>query len=123
MVIVLAISAIPLFSPALATAQDNPLNNNISCENIGGLNCDNQNINDLIVRVIKIMLGIAFAIAVLFLIIGGFYYITARGNEEQAGTGKQTIINALIGIVVIIMSYVIVNVVANLAYNKDASGV
>ena len=113
----------PLVVPHFATAQDNPLNDKVSCQQIGALNCDSPTINELIVRVIRILLGVAFAVAVLFLIIGGFYYITAQGNEEAAGKGKQTVINALIGIVIIIMSYVIVNVIANLAYNRDNQGI
>ncbi len=58
--------------------------------------------------------AITFGIAVLFLIIGGFWYITSAGNEETAAKGKSTVINAIIGIVIIILSYVIINVVSNL---------
>ncbi len=113
----------PVVTPQLAIAQTNPLNRKFACQEQFGQNCDNTSVNDLIVRVIRILLGVAFAVAVLFLIIGGFYYITAQGNEEAAGKGKQTVINALIGIVIIIMSYVIVNVIANLAYRQGDSGI
>jgi hypothetical protein len=41
------------------------------------------------------------------------------GNEESAEKGKGTVLNALIGIVIIILSYVIVNVVANLVTNNN----
>ena len=71
-------------------------------------------LNDLIRRIINIVLTVVGGIAVLFLIVGGFWYLTSGGNEEQAEKGKKTIMNALIGIVVIILSYVIVNVIANL---------
>lgn len=78
-------------------------------------NCQNiRSVNDLIKTIINWLLAIAFAIAVLFLIIGGFQYITSAGNEEAAQKGKSTAINALIGIIIIVLSYVIVNVVANL---------
>lgn len=60
------------------------------------------------------MLGIAFGIAVLFVIIGGFWYVTSAGNEETAEKGRNTVVNAVIGIVIIILSYVIVNVVSSL---------
>ena len=122
MVVVLVLAFAPLYSHH-ALAQSNPLTNNFNCQDAGGLNCDTTNVNDLIVRVIRILLGVAFAIAVLFLIIGGFYYMTARGNEEQSATGRQTVINALIGIVIIIMAYVLVNVIANLAFNRDTTGI
>jgi hypothetical protein len=65
-------------------------------------------------NIIKILLGIAGAVAVLFVLIGGFQYMTSAGNEKAAEAGKTNIFNALIGIVIIILSYVIVNVVVDL---------
>jgi hypothetical protein len=87
-----------------------------------GLRCTDQNINELIAYVINILLGVAFGIAVLFLIIGGFWYITSAGNEETAEKGKNTAVNAIIGIVIIILSYVIVNVVSRLVAGGNAGG-
>jgi heme/copper-type cytochrome/quinol oxidase subunit 2 len=75
--------------------------------------------NQLIVKVINIMLQVAFGIALIFVIVGGYMYITAAGNEEQAGKGRKTITYALIGIVIIVMSYTIVLVVKNLAVKGD----
>lgn len=71
-----------------------------------------ENVNDFIISIINILLGIVGLIAVLFLIIGGFRYVTAGGNEESAESGKKTIINAIIGIVIVILAFVIVRVVA-----------
>lgn len=88
-----------------------------------GLNCSAGNdVNQLIKTVINWLLGIAFGIAVLFLIIGGFWYITSAGNEETAEKGKNTAVNAIIGIVIIILSYVIVNVVSNLVSSSGGGG-
>lgn len=67
----------------------------------------------LVIRVINILLAIAGLIAVIFLIIGGFKYITSGGNEETAEAAKKTITNAIIGIVVIILAFVIVTVISN----------
>ena len=86
-------------------------------------NCNaGTDINSLIRTVINWLLGIAFGIAVLFLIIGGFWYITSAGNEETAEKGKNTAINAIIGIVIVILSYVIVNVIANLVQSTGGGG-
>jgi len=71
------------------------------------------NVSGLLFRVIQIMLAIAGLVAVIFLIIGGFRYITAGGNEEASEAAKKTITNAIIGVVIIILSFVIVRVVAN----------
>ncbi len=99
-----------VITPAFAGAQ---LSKGFQCDPSSGLNCSAGNdVNSLIRTVINWMLSIAFGVAVLFLIIGGFWYITSAGNEETAEKGKGTAVNALIGIVIIILSYVIVNVVA-----------
>lgn len=74
-------------------------------------------LTDFIFRVIQIALGLAGLIAVLFLIIGGFRYITAGGNSDGAENGKKTILNAVIGIIVIILSFVVVRVVSNTLTN------
>lgn len=66
-----------------------------------------------IMKIINIALGLAGLIAVLFLLIGGFRYITSAGNEEVAEQAKKIIINAVIGIVVIILSFVIVRVISS----------
>ena len=68
---------------------------------------------EIILRVIQILLAIAGLVAVIFLIVGGFRYITAGGNEETAESAKKTITNAIIGIVIIILAFVIVRVISN----------
>lgn len=122
-VLVVALTFAPLLVlPTVVDAQQSGISRNFQCDPSTGLNCSaGTNVNQLIRTVINWALGITFAIAVLFLIIGGFWYITAGGNEEQADKGKKTIINALIGVVVIILSYVIVNVVSNLVSNTNVS--
>ena len=115
----LVLTAVLVFSPLLVSAAS--IVNQGVC--VGGLNCTaGGNVNDLIKTVIQWMLGIAFGIAVLFLIIGGFWYITSGGNEETAEKGKNTVVNALIGIVIIVLAFVIVSVVANLVGSAGSGG-
>lgn len=109
-----------MFAPLFVA--DAQINKNFQCDPSTGLRCDqNATINGLIRTVINWLLAIAFGVAVLFLIIGGFWYITSAGNEETAEKGKNTAFNAIIGIVIIILSYVIVNVVSNLISNPNSN--
>ncbi len=57
------------------------------------------------------ILGFAGTIAVLFIIWGGIQYITAAGNEKQAESAKQTLTYAVLGLIVILLAYVIVQLV------------
>ena len=74
---------------------------------------NDTSISGFILKIINIALGVAGLVAVLFLIIGGFRYINSAGNEETAEQAKKIITNAIIGIVVIILSFVIVRVISN----------
>lgn len=82
--------------------------------NAGGTGLpNNSTATGIIMQIINIALAVAGLIAVLFLLIGGFRYITSAGNEETAEQAKKIITNAIIGIVIIILSFVIVRVISN----------
>jgi hypothetical protein len=78
--------------------------------------------NSLLLRVINLILGISFLVAVLFVVIGGFRYIVSAGNDDQAKAGRKTVINAVIGIVLIVLAYVIVSAVSRAASSDCKSG-
>jgi amino acid transporter len=118
MVVVMALALAPFIGIHHADAQ---LNRNFPCDPSTGIRCTETSIPQIFRTIINWALGIAFGVAVIFLIIGGFRYITAGGNEESVEKGKSSVINALIGIVIIVLSYVIVNVVANLVTGNNSS--
>lgn len=67
----------------------------------------------LVTNIIQWILLAAGILAVIFLIYGGVQYIIAGGDQEKAGKGRQTLLNAIIGIVIILVAYVIVRVIQN----------
>lgn len=69
---------------------------------------------ELLNNIKTIALALGGGIAVIFLLIGAFWYFTAFGNEEKANKGKTTIMWAIIGIAVILLSQVIVYTLRNL---------
>ena len=58
--------------------------------------------------IINYFLGFVGLVAVLILIYGGFTMITSQGEEDKFKEGRQMIIYAVIGIVVIVISYTLV---------------
>jgi len=72
---------------------------------------DFRNFGQLMAKFIDILLYFAGAVAVVFLVIGGYQYVTSRGNEEAMEKAKKTITAAIIGIVIIIMAFAIVQIV------------
>ncbi len=57
------------------------------------------------------LLAIAGTIAVLFIIIGGFQYITSAGDPDAIEKAKNTILYAVIGLLACILSYAVINFV------------
>lgn len=66
-------------------------------------------IRKIITGAISWLLIIAGAVAVIYLIYGGLLYITAGGDAEKATKGRTALINAIIGIVIIALAFVIVS--------------
>lgn len=65
------------------------------------------------IAVVEILLRIASLIAVAYVVYGGFRYITSQGDPENAKSARQTIINAIIGLVIAIASASIVSFLGN----------
>lgn len=65
----------------------------------------------LIKRVVNIMLFIIGAVAVIMLIMGGIRYTISGGDQSQVTAAKNTILYAIVGIIVAIFAYAIVNFV------------
>ncbi|MCL5407153.1 MAG: pilin [Patescibacteria group bacterium] len=79
-----------------------------------------NSISAIITRVLGFVLLIAGAIAVIYLIYGGLLYITAGGDAEKATKGRTALVNAIIGIVIIALAYVIVGWVGNIILHGTA---
>ena len=79
----------------------------------GSLGCANT-LPDFLIKIISLLLYFSGILAVLFVVIGGIMYIISGGNEEKVKEAKKTLLNAIIGVVIITMAYAIVSVIMNL---------
>jgi hypothetical protein len=82
----------------------------------------------LIIYIIDILLAVAAILSVLFIIIGGYKYIFSGANEKSSESGKKTVVNALIGLIIIILSFTIITVLSDtissgVSSNSLASGI
>ena len=66
----------------------------------------------------NILLAFGLSIAVIFLIIGGIKYMTSSGDAEKAGSAKGMIINAIIGIIIIMAAAFILALVQGLLFKS-----
>jgi heme/copper-type cytochrome/quinol oxidase subunit 2 len=61
--------------------------------------------------IINYFLGFLGLIAVVMVIYGGVTYVVSAGNDEAIGNAKKIIMYALIGIIIILLSFALVNTV------------
>lgn len=76
-----------------------------------------KSVTDLIKQIINILSVIIGAIAVVMIIIGGFRYVTSAGNAEGTKAARNTILYAIVGLVVVALAQIIVHFVLNTVAN------
>jgi multisubunit Na+/H+ antiporter MnhB subunit len=59
----------------------------------------------------NVLIFVIGAIAVIMLIIGGFRYVVSQGDPASTKAAKDTILYAIVGLIVAILAYAIVNYV------------
>ena len=63
----------------------------------------------IIGNIIKVSLGLVGSVALLLFIYGGLMMMTAAGNSDRVSKGRNTLVWAAIGLIVIFGSYALVN--------------
>lgn len=74
---------------------------------------DGPSVNSIIRTVISFLSFIIGFIAVIMVIIGGLKYVTSNGDANSISSAKNTILYALIGLVIVALAQVIVRFVLN----------
>ena len=102
--------AVPMATPALAGVDVG-----LNYANSAGLG--QRDPRDIAASIIKYMLGFLGILAVIIILIGGFKWMTAAGNEDQVGEAKKIIVAGIIGLVIILASWGIASFVLNSLLN------
>ncbi len=128
---IIVCSLLPLFVAAPASAATDLFKGNV--QNSNGINqsvcqqpgantsavCQTTGINPLsgsggllgkATRIISIIAGMA---AIILIVVGGFMYVTAGGDSGKISTARNTIVGAVVGLVIIMLAQVIVLFVAS----------
>lgn len=69
--------------------------------------------SSLVKKIINIMLYFIGILAVVMLIFGGFRYVVSSGNKDAVTSAKNTILYAVIGLLVALFAYAIIQFVLN----------
>lgn len=69
--------------------------------------------NDLVSNIVEIAIPLAIACAVLLLIYGGYMLMSSQGNPDKLQEARSVITNAIIGLLVILLSTAILVILSN----------
>lgn len=61
----------------------------------------------IIANVIKVVLGLMGVLFLILMVYGGFLWMTAEGNDQRVEEAQKIIKNAVFGIAVVLMAYLI----------------
>ena len=68
--------------------------------------------------IINVILGVLGLVAVIFIIMGGITYVTSAGDPGKIKKAKDTILYGIIGVVVALLAYSIVNLVLSSVFGN-----
>lgn len=68
------------------------------------LGCISGNPSTFVYKIRNILLGIGSGITLILMIVGAFFVLSSQGNPEQIKRGKEIFVGALIGLLVLIFS-------------------
>ena len=87
-----------------------------------GSNTDNNGesaIKSVAQKIIDAFSVIVGAVSVVMIIYGGFRYITSGGDSGKVGNAKNTLIYAIVGLVIVALAQIIVHYVINVSSSQS----
>ena len=70
-----------------------------------GIGLGDRPLDDAVVGLINVLLGFLGLIAVIIILIGGFRWMTAGGNEDKVAEARKTIFAGIIGLAIILFAW------------------
>lgn len=72
------------------------------------------NVQALVQAVINTFFALVWVVAIVFFVYGGLLWITSAGDKNKAETAKNALTHGLIGLVIVLGTNVIVNIITQL---------
>lgn len=72
-----------------------------------------DNATDMVKNILNVLFVIIGILAVIMIIVGGFRYVLSAGDSSAVSAAKNTILYAVVGLIVALLAYAIVNFVIN----------
>ena len=85
-----------------------------------GCNNNSDALPPIIISILNAVITVAGLVAVIFVIVGGFNYMTSAGDPGKTKKAKDTILYAVIGLIICVLAFAIVNFVINDIINSSS---
>lgn len=72
---------------------------------------DSSSLSQFLVSIQNWLLGLVGALSVLFIVYGGFLYITSAGNKDRIETAKRTLTYAIAGLIIVVLAGFILQII------------
>ncbi len=121
----------PSLIPAAAGAEDLDIQGSLKCGSnvdVSGNQICNKNTttgtdpSQKIKDIINIFSAIVGVVAVIMIIYGGFRYIASGGKQESVTAAKNTLLYALVGLIIVAFAQIIVHFVLNKTTDNSSPG-
>jgi magnesium-transporting ATPase (P-type) len=91
-------------------------------ENTSSADCSTsdatERVNNLIKTIVNLLSAVVGIVAVIMIIFGGLRYITSGGNDSSVTGAKNTILYAIIGLIIVALAQVLVRFTLNKVANS-----
>ncbi|MDD4476584.1 MAG: pilin [Patescibacteria group bacterium] len=106
-------SVLLLATPVLAQTNPCGANDPLCLQPAQQIGLGTSDIRVTIARIIKVAMGLLGIVAVVIVLIGGFTWMTAGGDETKTGNAKKWIFGGVIGLAIILSAYALTSFVIN----------
>jgi len=119
----IAVLAAVLILPSLVSAAAAPVTDVFGVNAVGNeLQLGSKDIRETVGSIINVALGFLGVVAIVIVLIGGFKYMTAGGDETKVTSARKYIISGIIGLAIILSAYAVTSFVVNRLMTATGSG-
>lgn len=73
-----------------------------------------NNLSDIVNRIIELLIPLGGIILLFVLILGGYQYLMSQGQPEKIKAAQAKITTGIIGFILLVFSYIVVNLIAKI---------
>jgi len=82
---------------------------------------DEEDLMTTVVRILNVIVGVVGVVAVAVIVIGGIFFVLSQGDATKTTRARNTILYGVVGLVVSLLAFAIVNFVLSSVFKSTAT--